>query len=142
MLRDRRKANVEYDRLAAVFAALVIVGLVVFLLVRNEPIADPALFFALRLVLGFGAAVLGATIPGFLAVGWSGGGLTVRAGGALALFVLTFAYTPDLLTKQQAPFVRAGNAPAVTIGRDNTNSPIAINSNTSSPTPPPDTPKK
>jgi hypothetical protein len=92
------QAKVGFDRIAAVCAALVIVGLVVFLLIRNEEIADARLFFALRLVLSFGAAVLGATIPGFLSVGWSGGGLTVRAGGALALFVLTFLYTPDLAT--------------------------------------------
>jgi hypothetical protein len=94
------QANTRFDRIAAVCAALVIVGLVVFLLIRNEEIADPRLFFALRVVLSFGAAVLGATIPGFLAVGWSGSGLTVRAGGALALFVLTYLYTPDLVTKQ------------------------------------------
>lgn len=92
------QANTQFDRIAAICAALMIVGLVVFLLVRNEEIADPRLFFALRLILSFGAAVLGATIPGFLSVGWSGGGLTVRAGGALALFVLTFVYTPDLAT--------------------------------------------
>jgi hypothetical protein len=92
--------NAQFDRIAAVCAALVILGLVVFLLIRNEEIADPRLFFALRLVLSFGTAVLGATIPGFLAVGWSGSGLTVRAGGALALFVLTYLYTPDLVTRQ------------------------------------------
>lgn len=94
------QAHAQFDRIAAVCAALVIVGLVVFLLIRNEEIADPRLFFALRLVLSFGTAVLGATIPGFLSVGWSAGGLTVRAGGALALFVLTYLYTPDLVTKQ------------------------------------------
>jgi hypothetical protein len=88
------------DRVAATTAALVIVGLTVFLLIRNEPIADPRLFFALRVVLSFGAATLGATIPGFLNLKWSGAGLVVRAGGALALFVLTFVYTPDLVRDQ------------------------------------------
>jgi|SRR5215475_2547821 len=83
------------DRIAATIAALVIVGLTVFLLIRNEPIADPRLFFALRVVLSFSAAVLGATIPGFLNLKWSGAGFVIRAGGALALFVLTFVYTPD-----------------------------------------------
>lgn len=86
----------QFERVVAVVAGLAIVGLVVFLLIRNEAIADSRLFFALRVVLSFGTAVLGATIPGFLSVGWSGGGLAVRAGGALALFVLTWVYTPDL----------------------------------------------
>ena len=89
-----------FDRIATTIAALVIVGLMVFLLVRNEPIADPRLFFGLRLILSLSAAILGASIPGFLNVRWSGGGLAVRAGGALALFVFTFVFTPDLVTDQ------------------------------------------
>jgi hypothetical protein len=92
-----------FDRVAATGAALVIVGLAVFLLIRNQPIADPRLFLMLRVVISFSAATLGATIPGFLELGWRGQGLAVRAGGALALFVLTFAYTPDLVTDQGAP---------------------------------------
>jgi len=90
----------QFDRIAATCAALVIVGLAVFLLVRNEAVADPRLFFVLRVVLSFSTAVLGATIPGFLEIGWSGRGMAIRAGGALALFVLTFLYTPDLATAQ------------------------------------------
>ena len=90
----------QFDRIAATLAALVVVGLAVFLLVRNQPIADPKLFFVLRVVLSFSAATLGATIPGFLDIRWSGSNLAIRAGEALALFVLTFLYTPDLVTKQ------------------------------------------
>lgn len=92
-------AVLGFERVAAVCAALLILALVVFLLIRNDAIADSRLFFALRLVLSFAAAVLGATIPGFLTFGWSGAGLTVRAGGALALFAVTFFYTPDLLVQ-------------------------------------------
>jgi hypothetical protein len=92
--------RLQFDRIAATCAALVVVGLAVFLLIRNQPIADPRLFFVLRVVLSFSAATLAATIPGFLNVAWSGGGLVVRAGGALALFVPIFLYTPDLVTKQ------------------------------------------
>jgi hypothetical protein len=102
----RAKASqraLPFDRVAATGAALVIVGLAVFLLIRNQPIADPRLFLMLRVVISFSAATLGATIPGFLELGWRGQDLAVRAGGALALFVLTFAYTPDLVTDQGAP---------------------------------------
>lgn len=88
--------------MAATLSALAIVGMAMWLLIRNEPIADPRLFFALRVVVSVAAAVLGAAIPGFLQVRWSRGGLAVRAGGALALFVLTFVYTPDLVTAQDA----------------------------------------
>jgi hypothetical protein len=93
----KTQSTLPFDRIAATVAALVIVGLAVFLLIRNQPVPDPRLFFVLRVVVSFSAAVLGATIPGFLDLRWSGGGLVVRAGGALALFVLTFVYTPDLV---------------------------------------------
>src|SRR5690242_7641652 len=49
-----------FDRIAATCAALVIVGLAVFLLIRNQPIADPRLFLVLRVVVSFSAATLGA----------------------------------------------------------------------------------
>ena len=121
-----RQVNTQFDRIAATCAALVIVGLVVFLLIRNEQIADPGLFFALRLVLSFGTAVLGATIPGFLAIGWSGSGLTIRAGGALALFVLTYLYTPNLAMKQSQGGQVTINAPGGVVAGQITNSPINI----------------
>lgn len=124
------QAKVGFDRIAAVCAGLVILGLVVFLLIRNEEIADARLFFALRLVLSFAAAVLGATIPGFLSVGWTSAGLTVRAGGALALFVLTFLYTPDLATKQTGVVI---SAPGGVAAGEIKNSPINVNSSPSTP---------
>jgi hypothetical protein len=90
----------SFDRIATTCAALIIVCLAVFLLIRNQPIADPRLFLVMRVIISFSAAALGATIPGFLHLGWHGQGLAIRAGGALALFVLTFVYTPDLVTGQ------------------------------------------
>jgi hypothetical protein len=36
--------TMPFDRIGGACAALVIVGLAVFLLIRNEPIADPMLF--------------------------------------------------------------------------------------------------
>ena len=125
--RLANQANLQVDRIAATCAALAIVGLVLFLLIRNEEIADPRLFFALRLVLSFGTAVLGATIPGFLSVGWSAGGLTVRAGGALALFALTYLYTPDLVTKQDQRGQVTINAPGGVAAGEINNSSINVN---------------
>jgi len=84
------------DRIVATIAAAGIFVLVGYLLIRNEPISDPGLLYALRLLLSFSAAALGATIPGFLNIRWTGNGFAIRAGGALALFLLTYVYTPDL----------------------------------------------
>lgn len=105
---------------------MVVVGLVVYLLIRNEPISDPRLFFALRVILSLSAATLGATIPGFLNVGWTGAGWKVRAGGALALFVLTFMYTPSVVFESStitqitkgplSPAIGNNNAPLIIQG--------------------------
>jgi hypothetical protein len=125
------RGSPQFDRIAATCAALVVVGLAVFLLVRNEEITDPRLFFVLRVVVSFATATLGATIPGFLEIGWSGRGLAIRAGGALALFVLTFLYTPDLVTKQGQTTISAPGG--VAVGRDVKDSPITINPPSQSP---------
>src|SRR3954453_9021148 len=120
-------ANPQFDRIAATCAALVIIGLAVFLLIRNEEIVDPRLFFLLRVVLSFSTATLGATIPGFLEIGWSGRGFAIRAGGALALFVLTFLYTPDLVTKQGQSEQTTISAPGGVAAGSINKSPITIN---------------
>ncbi len=106
------------ERMAAMLAALLILGLVGFLLVRNEPLASDQLFFALRVILSLAAGVLGGTLPGFLNLGWTGRGLSIRAGGALALFVLTFMYTPDLTG--QASMISAPGGVAGGYIRDST----------------------
>ena len=126
---EERHPGSTLDRIAALLAAMVIVGLAVFLLVRNEAIVDPRLFFVLRVVLSFSMAVLGATIPGFLHLKWTGGGLAIRAGGAVALFALTFMYTPDLVV-DPAP---AAPPAATSVSQSSTGDlspPIANNSGT------------
>lgn len=98
--RHDAKPNYTVERTAATLSALAIIGTALWLLIRNEPVADPRLFFTLRVFVSIAAAVLGATIPGFLQIRWSKGDIAIRAGGALALFVLTFTYTPDLINTQ------------------------------------------
>ena len=122
-----RPSGFQFDRVAATLAALGVVGLAVFLLVRNQPIADSRLFFVLRVILSLGAATLGATIPGFLDIRWSGSGMALRAGGALALFVLTFLYTPDVLPGQKGNAGTVISAPGGVAAESITGSPITVN---------------
>jgi len=90
----------------------------------------------LRVVVSFATATLGATIPGFLEIGWSGRGLAIRAGGALALFVLTFLYTPDLVTKQGQGGGRVTiSAPGGVAAGSIEKSPITINPQSPAPEP-------
>lgn len=86
-----------WEKVVVYLTGAAFLGLVGYLLVRNEPIADPNLVVTLRTVLSMVVAVFGATIPGLLRVDFSAKGLTIRAIGALALFVITFLLTPSVL---------------------------------------------
>ena len=97
-LRENSPYSVsQWEKIVAVAMAALIIGLVMYLVVRNQPFADPNLVSILRIVLSVAAGILGATIPGFLHVQWSGGGFIIRAGGALALFVITFFGSPSVI---------------------------------------------
>jgi small GTP-binding protein len=86
-----------WEKVVVYASAAGFLGLVGFLLIRNQPIADPNLVVALRLILSFVVAAFGATIPGLLKVDLSARGLSIRAVGALALFVLAYVTTPQVL---------------------------------------------
>lgn len=85
-----------WEKIIVIGSMAIFLALLGFLLVRNTPFADPNLVVALRIILSLLVAVFGATVPGYLKVGFKAKGLTVRAVGAVALFVLTYVYTPGV----------------------------------------------
>jgi hypothetical protein len=92
-----------WERAISACAAVTIVGLVGFLVIRNQPFSDPNLVVFVRIMLSFATALLGATIPGTLRVSWSGKGLAIRAAGAVSLFVITLFFTPAALSPTRQP---------------------------------------
>ena len=89
----------NWERMLTYGTAFLFVALVAFLLVRNQPIADPNLVVLVRILLSLIVSVFGASVPGMLRVDLTTRkGLIIRATGALALFVLTFVMTPTVLT--------------------------------------------
>ena len=86
-----------WERVLAALTAAGVVGLIGFVVVRNEPFADANIVVLIRTLLSLAIAVLGATIPGFLNVSWRGRGLAIRAGGALALFVVSYLLAPSVV---------------------------------------------
>jgi hypothetical protein len=96
-MANRRYSATTWERATATATALGIVVLAGFLVIRNEPFKDPNLVVATRVLLSLATSLLGGTIPGFLNVGWSGRGMIIRAGGALALFVITYLLTPTVI---------------------------------------------
>jgi hypothetical protein len=97
---DKKEAYTPstWEKVVAVAVAVFVFGLVAFLVVRNTAFADLNLVLLIRTVLSISAAILGATIPGFLHLDWKGKGFVIRAGGALALFVLTYAWSPSVIS--------------------------------------------
>jgi hypothetical protein len=80
--------------IAAIFGAL-LVGSVAYLFTREPPLTDPRALFMLRILVALGAAGLAAALPGFLELELKPGALfSLRAGGALAVFVLIYQVNP------------------------------------------------
>ena len=79
--------------LAFVFGCVAI-GVVLWLAFRGQTINEQQ-FEILRIVLALAGGGVGAVIPGFLDVGMKAGvKLALRAGGALAVFVVLYFWSP------------------------------------------------
>jgi len=106
-LMDQRNVNGErimsyqpqnWEKILTYATAFLFVGLIGFLVVRNQPFADPNFVVLVRVLLSVVVAIFGATVPGMLKVELkTKNGLLVRATSALALFVLSFLLTPKVL---------------------------------------------
>lgn len=90
----------HWEKIVASAAALFIIGLISFLVVRDKPFSDPNFAVFVRVLLSLACAVLGAVVPGFLHVSVNGKGLAIRAGGALALFIITYFFSPKVANAQ------------------------------------------
>lgn len=88
-----------WEKICAYAGAGFVFILASILLLRNKPIADPTLAVVLRSLTSIGVASIGAAIPGFMHISLSLRGVAIRAGGALALFLLTFMFTPTILPR-------------------------------------------
>jgi hypothetical protein len=126
--REMARQQSTLERVFSLIAAAAVISLIGYVIIRNEKFADPNLVVMARVVMALSVAVFGATVPGFLNVSWSGSGLAVRAGGALALFVLSLFWTPKVEKSEMAPTIsqttNGPNSPAVA----NTG-PVVINNN-------------
>ena len=81
--------------LVAIAGAIFILGCIV--LAIKFPLPTAFQFFVFRTVLALSAAAGAAAIPGFLSISTDLPGLAIRAGGALAVFVLVYRLNPAAL---------------------------------------------
>jgi hypothetical protein len=104
---------------------------VLWLAFRGSELTEPQ-FEILRIVLALAGGGVGAVIPGFLDLNLkSGGKLALRAGGALAVFVVLYFWSP---ARWQSSSGRSGttmSAPGGVASEEINKSPITINNNSS-----------
>lgn len=86
-----------WERILAAICAVAILVLVFIVVLRKTPFTDQNQVVLIRIVLSLAVGIIGAVVPGFLQVNLSGKGVVIRAGGALALFVITFFFSPRVL---------------------------------------------
>lgn len=110
----------NWQKLVAVGCGVLFVAvmLVVAIAVPNPTATQ---WFIFRVVLALASAGIGAVLPGLIVVNVP---KLVRAGGAIALFVLVYLWNPPQLVVQQRPSTsvqqntNGSNSPAVVSGGD------------------------
>ncbi|WP_274024576.1 hypothetical protein [Vibrio parahaemolyticus] len=84
-------------KIIAYICAVSILAVVFILVLQKEPVSDPNIIVIVRIILSLAVAIIGAVIPGFLHVDLTWKGVSIRAFGALALFIISFFFTPKVL---------------------------------------------
>ena len=92
---EQNSDKFKFERRIAVFVAVAVVALVMYLVIRSEPFVDPQKIVWVRILLALTVGIIGATIPGLLNVTYNFAGFGIRAAGAMGLFVITFFGTPQ-----------------------------------------------
>jgi hypothetical protein len=91
-----------WEKVAAfVFGTSFVVALLALAVLFPEP--TPFQYQVFRIVLTLACAGVAAVIPGFLALRTDTAGLLIRAGGALAVFVLVYLQNPAQLVVPEVP---------------------------------------
>jgi hypothetical protein len=103
--------GLQVERRFGLLAGAIILLFVMGLIWRNQPIQDDNLVILARAMLALGAGVVGATIPGFLRLDYKVGGLTLRAAGGMAMFVLVFFGSPKVVPSLRPTEARLELAP-------------------------------
>jgi tetratricopeptide (TPR) repeat protein len=85
-----------FERRVSLFTGVIVILSILYLVIRDRPFSDANLVVLARIVLSLAVGVVGATIPSFLNITYSGAGFTLRGTGALALFAVTYFGTPHV----------------------------------------------
>ncbi|MBI5021159.1 MAG: hypothetical protein HZB59_06970 [Ignavibacteriales bacterium] len=98
MQNTQQRIDDFYWKPLTVFVCLFLIGLVIVVFVRG---LDGYQQFFLRILLGLSTAGIAAIIPGFLKINLRWLSNSIRAGGAIALFVLVYTQNPPAITSYE-----------------------------------------
>jgi hypothetical protein len=101
----------------ALVLGCVFLGAVVWLAFREQALSEQQ-FEILRIVLALAGAGVAGVIPGFLDVGMKAGNMTLRAGGALAVLVILYFWSPAHWKLASPAATTACAQQGVTVGGD------------------------
>lgn len=91
------------ERRIGLVVGIAIIGFVMYLVARNTPFATPDLYQLVRIIISLGIGVVAGTVPGFLGISGNIAGLTLRAGGGLAAFAITYFFAPGTIPALTPP---------------------------------------
>jgi hypothetical protein len=90
------KDNVPLQNFVAMTGACVILGLVIYLVSMKDHFKEENKVVFVRALVSLMTAVFAAAIPGFIDVKWVSESWELRAGGALAIFIITYFFAPNV----------------------------------------------
>lgn len=93
----------KIERRVGLLTGVAIIFFVMYLVGRNEEFQSQSLYELIRIVVSLGLGIVAATVPGFMGVQGSVGGFTIRAGGGLAAFMLTYFFSPGSIPALTPP---------------------------------------
>src|SRR5262245_2084815 len=85
-------------RTERVIASLVmawVIMLTSYMIFQDKELSEASMYF-LKILLSLSGAVMLATLPGFMDINYSVGGLSIRAAGGAAAFVFIYTQSPHL----------------------------------------------
>jgi len=88
----------DIERLAAVGCAALSFLLIFYLALRNEAFSDPNIVVLIRIILSVSVAITANHLLGSLQISGKIGPISLKATGAFAFGVITFIYTPKVIT--------------------------------------------
>lgn len=97
---DVKAPKDKKESMIPLFIGSILMGIPIIALMCFIQTPNPYQFFMFRVCIALGGGAIATYIPGWLNINVKAHNNTLKAGGAIAAFILLYFYTPDLFLKQ------------------------------------------